>query len=99
MGLSLHHPTEAKQNECQARTAVRFQVNWKCMDHLHGHLLAVKYVDTWARTDRAVPGKQQALSRGSLLLCYPSYSVNYADIEKELKKVKWKKRLLREQMF
>lgn len=48
-GLSLHYPTEAKQNEYQARTAVRFPVNRKCMEHLNGHFLTMKYVDdTWA---------------------------------------------------
>lgn len=45
MGLSLHYSTEAKQNEYQGRTAGGFPVNRKCVEHLNGHFLTMKYVD------------------------------------------------------
>ena len=53
--LSFHHPTEAKQQGCQARSAVCFPANWKCMRIFNDHFLALKYVETWAmnRQNRA----------------------------------------------
>ena len=48
LDLSFHHPTEARQQECQTRSAVCFPANWKCMRIFNDHFLALKYFETWA---------------------------------------------------